>query len=104
MNDVMTKGKVMTVLGPVEPASLGATSPHEHLIIDFLAVGEEAQRSHQVAWKKRETAPGEWGDPLSLRNYYEARRNPFLFKDTLQLTDVDDAADALAAYKEAGGG
>ena len=104
MNDVMTKGKVMTVLGPVEPASLGATSPHEHLIIDFLAVGEEAQRSHQVAWKKRETAPGEWGDPLSLRNYYEARRNPFLFKDTLQLTDVDDAADALADYKEAGGG
>jgi len=97
-------GKVMTVLGPVDPVSLGVVNPHEHLIIDFLSVGEEAQRSHQVAWKKRDKAIGDWNDSLSLQNYYEARRNPFLFKDTLQLTDIQDAREALEDYKSAGGG
>jgi phosphotriesterase-related protein len=104
MSQNPNKGKVMTVLGPVEPSTLGTTNPHEHLIIDFLTVGEEAQRSHQVAWKKREHMPGEWSDSLSLKNYYEARRNPFLFRDTLQLTDVGDATEALHDYKAAGGG
>uniref|UniRef100_A0A2P2I146 Phosphotriesterase-related protein n=2 Tax=Hirondellea gigas TaxID=1518452 RepID=A0A2P2I146_9CRUS len=30
-----TKGKVLTVLGPVEPCSLGRTLTHEHLSLDF---------------------------------------------------------------------
>ena len=97
-------GKVMTVAGPVAPDTLGITNPHEHLIIDFLAVGEEAQKSHQMAFKRREGGSAEWEEPLSLRTYYEARRNPFLFKETLQLTDVEDAVDAMAEYKAAGGG
>lgn len=97
-------GKVMTVTGPVDPGSLGPTSPHEHLIIDFLAVGEEAQKSHQVAFSMREGTKADWEEPLSLPTYYEARRNPFLFRDTLQLTDVDDAIDAMHEYKAAGGG
>ena len=97
-------GKVMTVLGPVEPASLGVTNPHEHLLIDFLAVGEDAQKSHQRALGQRQGTQAAWDDPLSLRTYYEARRNPFLFRDTLRLTDEGDAAEALAEYREAGGG
>ena len=97
-------GKVMTVTGLVDPASLGPTSPHEHLIIDFLAVGEEAQKSHQVAFNMREGTAADWEEPLSLPTYYEARRNPFLFRDTLQLTDVDDAINAMHDYKAAGGG
>jgi phosphotriesterase-related protein len=98
------KGKVMTVLGPVKPAELGITNPHEHLIIDFLAVGEAAQKSHQVAFKQRSGATSSWDEPISLRTYYEARRNPFLFRASLQLTDLGDAAEALEEYKEAGGG
>jgi len=31
-------GKVQTVLGPVDPESLGATITHEHLLIDFTVV------------------------------------------------------------------
>lgn len=98
------RGKVMTVLGPVDPAELGVVNPHEHLLIDFLAVGEEAQKSHQVAFAQRAGSEAKWEEPISLRTYYEARRNPFLFRDTLQLTDVDDAAEALEEYKQAGGG
>jgi phosphotriesterase-related protein len=94
----------MTVTGPVDPQELGVTNPHEHLIIDFLTVGEEAQKSHQVAFAGKTGRADRWDEPLSLENYYEARRNPFLFRSTLQLTNVDDAAQALREYKEAGGG
>jgi phosphotriesterase-related protein len=38
-NDVV--GKVMTVLGPVEPDALGAVLMHEHLYFDFEATAEE---------------------------------------------------------------
>lgn len=96
--------KVMTVLGPVEPRELGITNPHEHLIIDFLAVGEEDQKSHQVAFKQRSGTEASWEEPISLRTYYEARRNPFLLRDTLQLTNIDDAREALEEYRDAGGG
>lgn len=98
------KGKVMTVTGPVAPEELGVTNPHEHLIIDFLTVGEEAQKSHQMAFADRAGKADRWEEPLSLRNYYEARRNPFLFRETLQLVDVEDATEAATEYKEAGGG
>jgi phosphotriesterase-related protein len=100
---VENKGRVMTVTGPVEPEALGITSPHEHLITDLLAVGEEAQKSHQVAFAGG-AASDQWDEPISLRNYYEARRNPFLFRDTLQMTDADDATEAAEEFKEAGGG
>jgi phosphotriesterase-related protein len=96
-------GKVMTVEGPVDPKSLGITNPHEHLIIDFLTVGAENQTSHQVAMQGQ-GVHGAWDEPISLATYYEARRNPFLFRDTLQLTDPQDAAEALGEYRDAGGG
>jgi phosphotriesterase-related protein len=98
------KGKVMTVTGPVEPAELGVTHPHEHVIIDFLTVGEEGQKSHQMAFAGGTGRENQWDEPLSLANYYEARRNPFLFRATLQLTNEEDAIQALTEYKDAGGG
>ena len=33
-----TKGKVLTVLGPVDPHALGITITHEHLLIDLSVV------------------------------------------------------------------
>jgi phosphotriesterase-related protein len=93
----------MSAEGPIEPGSLGVTNPHEHLIIDFLTIRAENQTSHQVAMQSgSDTA--EWNEPISLKTYYEARRNPFLFRDTLQLTNPDDAIEALGDYKSAGGG
>ncbi len=91
----------MTVTGPVEPHALGITNPHEHLFIDFLSVDAAAQASHGRAL---DGLGDRWEEPLSLANLYEARRNPFLLRTTLQLTDVDDAVDAAAAFRDAGGG
>jgi phosphotriesterase-related protein len=98
------KGKVMTVTGAVQPAELGVTHPHEHVIIDFLVVGEAAQESHQMAFADATGGKNQWDEPLSLANYYEARRNPFLFKAALQLTNEEDAVQALKEFKDAGGG
>lgn len=95
------RGKVMTVTGPVEPHELGITNPHEHLFIDFLAVDATAQESHRHALAGHR---GRWEEPLSLSNLYEARRNPFLLRATLQLTDIPDAIDAVTAFRDAGGG
>jgi phosphotriesterase-related protein len=95
------KGRVVTVTGDVAPEELGVVNLHEHLIIDFLAVGEEAQESHQRAMTGDASR---YEEPLSLGNYYEARRNPFQFRDTLQMTDVDEAVEAAEEYGEAGGG
>lgn len=93
----------MTVTGPVDPRALGVTNPHEHLFISFLAVGAERQASHRSALEGL-GADDRWEEPLSLRNYYRARRNPFALRATLQLTDVDDAVEAVALFGEAGGG
>jgi phosphotriesterase-related protein len=38
-------GKVMTVLGPISPAELGVTLPHEHVLVDF--VGADKIKENQ---------------------------------------------------------
>src|ERR1700689_2654297 len=94
----------MTVTGPVEPGSLGIVNPHEHLIIDFLTVDEEAQKSHQLAFAGDTGRKSRWDEPLSLPTYCGARRTPFLSRETLQLTSLEDAEEALVQYRDAGGG
>jgi phosphotriesterase-related protein len=44
-SDVTMKGKVQTVLGPIEPGQMGVTLTHEHLLIDldgYFSQAEEA--------------------------------------------------------------
>ncbi|GIK82881.1 MAG: aryldialkylphosphatase [Alphaproteobacteria bacterium] len=107
MSATADRGRIVTVLGPIEPAAAGLVSPHEHLIIDFLTIGEDKVRSgHQSTWKADggDHDPDCWCQPLSLRNHYEARRNQFHLRDTLRLSSVDDAVEALGDYRKAGGG
>ena len=33
-------GRVMTVAGPIDPAELGVTLPHEHVLVDFVGAAE----------------------------------------------------------------
>ena len=97
------KGKIMTVLGPVEPDAIGITQMHEHMIIDFLAVGLDAQGSHAAAVAGADSVGIDWFEPISLSNYYAVRRNPFLLKEAMQLLDVDLVTAALQDYRKAGG-
>jgi phosphotriesterase-related protein len=95
-------GKIMTVLGPIDPSEIGITHMHEHMIIDFLSVSEEAQQSHAKGFAEGGKTIN-WEDPISLSNYYAVRRNPFLLKEAMQLVDVDLITSAVREFKEAGG-
>ncbi len=44
------QGKVMTVLGPIEPEALGITLTHEHLLIDLRVWCEESEDEEQKAF------------------------------------------------------
>ncbi len=96
------KGKIVTVRGPIAPSELGATLMHEHLIIDFLAVPAEQQPSHSLAFQP-ETFGAGWHAPLGPSNAYEARRNSYSLKATLQMVSEEDAVVAMREYHAHGG-
>lgn len=94
----------MTVLGPIAPEELGRTHMHEHLLIDFLAVSSEQQSGHASAYATTASGTGRFEAPLSLDNLYDARRNPFAYKATLQLNAIPEAVRAMQEFRVAGGG
>jgi len=46
----LARGLVMTVRGPVDPAALGPTLPHEHVLVDFIG----AAQIHAGRWDREE--------------------------------------------------
>ena len=88
-------GKVQTVLGPVAPTDLGATSMHEHLVIDFTVVFQGPSGASQ-RFKAYQ--------PVTLENLGWAKYDPFRTFDNLQLLDEDTAVAEAMLYKKAGGG
>lgn len=87
-------GKVQTVLGQVEPGTLGITLPHEHFLIDGTAwfvepslVGERL-RAHQ---------------PVTVHNVNWVRYNPTKSLDNWQLLDEDIAVEEGIRFRHAGG-
>ncbi len=87
-------GNVQTVLGLIEPAALGVTLTHEHLLFDqgcyFKLPGEASER--------------EWVDAT----YEMSRRGRLVprfsqFKDNARLYDTDAATEEVLLYKHAGG-
>ena len=89
------RGLVQTVLGPVHPSELGATSTHEHIYIDFSFMYRPAQDS---------PAPELADAPISLENLGWLRRNYYSNRFNLRLTDVDTTIGEMRKYREAGGG
>ena len=89
------RGLVQTVLGPVQPSELGATSTHEHLYIDFSFMYRPA----------RDTPSPELADaPIALENLGWIRRNYYSNRSNLQLMDVDTTIGEVKKYREVGGG
>ena len=88
------QGLVQTVLGPIEPAELGATTTHEHLFIDFSFMYRPPQYS------ARDMAD----EPITLSNLGWVKYNYYSNHANLQLMDVDAAISEVSLYKAAGGG
>ena len=89
------RGLVQTVLGPVRPSELGATTTHEHLYADFSRMYRPAQDS---------PAPELADAPLTLENLGWIRRNYYSNRPNLRLTDLDTAIGEVRKYRAAGGG
>ena len=90
-------GKVQTVLGPVEPGSLGPTTTHEHLLIDFRVMYREP------------LVPAPGGEDMShqeitLQNRGWIYYNHYSSYFNLLLDDVDLATDEVQLFRKVGGG
>jgi phosphotriesterase-related protein len=81
-------GQVNTVLGPIEPAAMGQTMTHEHLLLD-------------ISPPELRDQPGE---PITLETrayvHRHSRANPL----NLRLTSEADAIAEMHRFKRAGGG
>ena len=95
MAETKLKGKVQTVLGVVEPSTLGPTMTHEHLLIDFLCMFNEPaeattyHRAHQ---------------PVTIDNLGWVSYHFFANLDNLMLIDEEAATAKAMIYMKAGGG
>ncbi len=94
MSPTDLKGLVQTVLGPIEPSELGATTTHEHLYIDFSFMYRPAQDS----------AKDLSDAPITLENRGWIGRHYYSCRANLTLMDVDATTAEVSLYKEAGGG
>lgn len=92
-----TKGKVLTVLGPVDPVDLGVTITHEHLLIDLSIVFVDPGPGDKDGRRLAE-------EPVSLANLGWIRVNWSSNRDNLVQTDVDLAIREATRYRAAGGG
>jgi len=82
-------GSIITVTGPIEPASLGPTLMHEHLLCDLT----------NPAWRR--DPPPELG--ISLENRHDLDYRPMV-PGHHRLADEAVAAHDVAAFRTAGGG
>lgn len=89
-------GKVLTVVGPVDPEVLGQTIMHEHIFIDFQNPVARANIS-------RATDMGLHLAPVSLNVLSEVRFRRIPNRDNLYLTDFGEAIDEVMEFKRHGG-
>jgi phosphotriesterase-related protein len=85
----------MTVLGPVPAAELGVVLPHEHLLVDTRCYWQPPADAAE-----REEAEG----PVEMGKLGLLRRNLFLVRDNLVLSDVEVAVEEALLFRRLGGG
>ena len=87
-------GKVLTVLGPIEPEDLGVTMTHEHLLSSFEGVLEAPEEASRRA---------QYEAPLSmdlLGQFYHGQTDNM---SNFKLDDVPTMIEEVALYKQFGG-
>jgi phosphotriesterase-related protein len=95
MTETTLKGKVQTVTGTVEPDTLGPTTTHEHLLIDFSCMFNEPDEATE--WHRAH-------QPVTLENLGWVRYQSFANLDNLMLIDEEAATAEAMIYMRAGGG
>ena len=95
MADSEQKGQVQTVLGVVSPESLGPTTTHEHLFIDFSIMFNAPAQASQLHLAYQ---------PITLENVGWVRYNHYSNQDNLMLIDEATTIAEAELYKRVGGG
>lgn len=88
-------GKVMTVLGPVNPEELGHTLPHEHTLT-YLTYYATQSSDPEVA--------AEFKKSVTLDNLYMALNDFYCIEDNCIIQDKEFLIKELKRFKAAGGG
>jgi phosphotriesterase-related protein len=89
------QGKVQTVLGVIEPAKVGITSAHEHILFDMVDVWRAPDPASE-----RGLAFGK----VNIDNLGIVRANPGAIRDNMCQTDESLAISEVQRFKYAGGG
>ena len=89
---------VRTVRGDIDPADLGPTSMHEHILGTFEVWLEDPADSPSVP------GPVDPDARVDMPLLGLLRRNPFLLRDNMRLDDTELAIAEVQAFKDAGGG
>src|SRR4051812_40305288 len=100
--------QVQTVLGPLEPADLGVTLPHEHVLFDGSCIWVDPSGE---SWVGPILAGGPGGAslaelahrPVAMENLGDLLRAPHLSRDNLILSDVPMLLDELRRFSATGG-
>ena len=87
-------GKIQTVLGPIEPDTLGVTLPHEHLVCDGSAWFIEPAAATEKAMAHQ---------PVSLENLWWIRYHWFQNMDDILLLEEDEAVEEAKRFEISGG-
>uniref|UniRef100_A0A8C5P407 N-acetyltaurine hydrolase n=1 Tax=Jaculus jaculus TaxID=51337 RepID=A0A8C5P407_JACJA len=88
-------GKVQTVLGLVEPNTLGRTLTHEHLTMTFDCFYYPPPLCYEAISK----------EPIVMKNLFWIQKNPYSHKENLQLNQETEAIrEELLYFKAKGGG
>jgi len=88
------EGKIITVLGEIEPERAGITLPHEHIMVDTTSwYVEPEEMSKKILAHSKVT--------LSLLG--KIRANPRLVLDNMVLDEIEVAIDELKEFKRWGG-
>ena len=82
------------MLGPVTPDTLGLTTAHEHLLLDFSVVFQEPEAASDR---------GLAFEPVGLDNLAWTRYDPFRSRDNLMLVDEDTTVEEAMLFRAAGG-
>ncbi|MBR2189684.1 MAG: hypothetical protein IJ860_09830 [Eubacterium sp.] len=88
------KGKVMSVLGSIEPEQLGRTLMHEHLYFDLTAYRSEHETPEQTAF---------FYEPMTLKNLHRIANDPYSNRDNCINMDRELTLREMSYFKIAGG-
>ena len=91
---------VVTVLGDVEPESLGIIAPHEHILLDAWSSIAEKRALSEI---KEESKKDIYYQKVSMSNLGALKLDAAAVRENLILMDVDVAVEELMEFKKFGG-